>query len=544
MSLNYTKHVNPRGKGVVTPQTEAIPGREADMSANNAGGVTFTISDWDRLDRFLVLGSEGGTYYVGEKKLTNDNAKAVQRCIDADGVRVVNRVVEMSDEGRAPKNDPALFVLAMCSAASDDKTRAAAIAALPKVARIGTHLMHYAEFVQAFRGWGRALRRGVGDWYNAKSTDDLVYQLLKYKNRDGWSNRDLLRLSHPKTNDETRNTLYKWVVKPEEVDLNKFTSGPLARLAAAEKLARETDVKKALKLISDFNLPRESVNTALLNDAEIWEALLEKMPVTALLRNLGKMSAVGLLKDNSKAAEKVVDVLGNKDALLKGRVHPLAVLVALNTYKNGRGVKGDLTWKAVQSVIEALDDAFYAAFDAVTPTGKRWLLGIDVSGSMTGGLIAGLPGITPNVASAAMAMVTARVEKQKKIMGFAGPGNFRELGITAKDSLADAMRKTQDHSFGSTDCAGAILYALQNKLDVDAFVVYTDSETYAGNKQPVQALKEYRQKTGINAKLIVVGMTATEFTIADPNDAGMLDVVGFDTAAPQIMSDFVGVKEK
>ena len=40
------------------------------------------------------------------------------------------------------------------------------------------------------------------------------------------------------------------------------------------------------------------------------------------------------------------------------------------------------------------------------------------------------------------------------------------------------------------------------------------------------------------AKLVVVGLTATEFTIADPNDAGTLDVVGFDAAAPAVMGDF------
>jgi 60 kDa SS-A/Ro ribonucleoprotein len=33
-------------------------------------------------------------------------------------------------------------------------------------------------------------------------------------------------------------------------------------------------------------------------------------------------------------------------------------------------------------------------------------------------------------------------------------------------------------------------------------------------------------------------MTATEFSIADPSDAGMLDVVGFDTATPQLITDF------
>ena len=43
---------------------------------------------------------------------------------------------------------------------------------------------------------------------------------------------------------------------------------------------------------------------------------------------------------------------------------------------------------------------------------------------------------------------------------------------------------------------------------------------------------------GIGAKLVVIGMVSNGFTIADPNDAGMLDVVGFDTATPSIITDF------
>jgi 60 kDa SS-A/Ro ribonucleoprotein len=83
-----------------------------------------------------------------------------------------------------------------------------------------------------------------------------------------------------------------------------------------------------------------------------------------------------------------------------------------------------------------------------------------------------------------------------------------------------------------------MLYATANKIEADVFVVYTDSETWAGKVHPVQALKEYRQKMGIPAKLIVCGMVANNFTIADPTDSGMLDVVGFDTSAPSVMADF------
>ena len=50
--------------------------------------------------------------------------------------------------------------------------------------------------------------------------------------------------------------------------------------------------------------------------------------------------------------------------------------------------------------------------------------------------------------------------------------------------------------------------------------------------------RDYRRASGIDARLVVVGMVSNGFTIADPNDPGMLDVVGFDTATPQLISDF------
>lgn len=42
----------------------------------------------------------------------------------------------------------------------------------------------------------------------------------------------------------------------------------------------------------------------------------------------------------------------------------------------------------------------------------------------------------------------------------------------------------------------------------------------------------------LDAKLVVVALTPTEFTIADPSDAGMLDVSGFDSAVPGLIGDF------
>jgi 60 kDa SS-A/Ro ribonucleoprotein len=105
-------------------------------------------------------------------------------------------------------------------------------------------------------------------------------------------------------------------------------------------------------------------------------------------------------------------------------------------------------------------------------------------------------------------------------------------------TIADAL-KLVEMPFSSTDCALPMIHALKNKEQVDAFVIYTDSETYMGTIHPQAALEEYRKGTGIDAKLIVVGMTSNCLTIADPKDLNTLNLAGFDTATPRIISDFI-----
>ena len=105
--------------------------------------------------------------------------------------------------------------------------------------------------------------------------------------------------------------------------------------------------------------------------------------------------------------------------------------------------------------------------------------------------------------------------------------------------LDDALKATDELPFGGTDCALPMLWAMKNRIQADLFVIYTDSETWFGKVHPAQALTRYRERTGIDAKLVVVGMVSNGFTIADPADPGMLDVVGFDTATPNVIAGFV-----
>ena len=197
-------------------------------------------------------------------------------------------------------------------------------------------------------------------------------------------------------------------------------------------------------------------------------------------------------------------------------------------------------------MVDTLDAAFERSFRNAPQTGSRLYLAIDVSGSMSWGAVAGVEGLTPRMAAAAMAMAVARREPNNVIRGFAG-GNSRRTGgtgmapldITARDSLSDAMHKCQELDWGRTDCALPMLDARDRKLPVDCFVILTDSETWYGRVHPMEALRQYRQEMGIPAKLVVVGMVSNGFSIADPEDAGAMDVVGFDSAVPQLIAGFV-----
>ena len=526
-----------------TSQTEPIPFRE-DQVRNNAGGYVFSTGPWQAFLRFLIMGTESGTYYVAERPLTVEGAQNTICCLQEDPKRAIDLIVEVSSTGRAAKNDPALFALALGAASPDVGTRRLALAALPRVARIPTHLFHFLTYAQNQRGWGRAFKKGVQDWFTHFSPEALAYEFVKYQARDGWSNRDVLRLAHPKNSNAQVNAIYKWAVSGE---CTKECPEIIQRFLEAQAQSGETKIGLAAicKLIVQHNLAREMVPTWCLKYPDAWEALLERMPPTALLRNLGNMSKVGLLRPLSDASRAVCDKLGDKESLKRGRVHPMAVLIANKTYASGSGLRGDGKWEPVPAVLDALDSAFYSCFHNVVPTGKRLLIAIDMSGSMKGsafGRYASLPDIAgtkvhPCEAAAAMALACAKSEKDYYIMGFAD--QFRSLGITAKTSLREAVAATQARSFEPTDCALPWTWALDNKVTVDACITLTDNETWAGPIHPTQALQRYRDKTGIAAKAVAIGLTATDFSILDPKDAGSLNVAGFDAAAPAAIAEFI-----
>lgn len=524
---------------------------------SHEGGIVSKSDNWTRLNRFLILGTQGGSFYVGERELSIENVGVVRACLDEDGSRTVGVIAAISTEGRAPKNEPALLALAMALRHPDVTTRRSAAAHFDDVVRTGTHLLHMAAYLKALGGGkkltSRVIQRAFANWFLSKTPDALAYQAVKYQSRDGWALSDILRQVHPKTGDPGLNAVMKWIVDGwtwEGTPLDKLGEwAHVPPVIRAKELIPRTEgegrVRAAVTSIRETNLPREALPSELLNAPEVWAALLDGMPMTAMVRNLGKMTSVGLIDMGSEAARIVADRLGDVDRLRKARVHPLALLVALKIYEQGHGEKGSLKWTPVKKVITALDEAFYLAFKTIEPTGKRIRLSVDVSGSMTGGQIAGMPGISPRIGAAAMALVTAATEPNAEIIGFAT--DLYELGIRPSMRLDEVLRTIERlHNGQGTYCTHPIVEATKSGKTFDAFVSYTDSQTMDGaygrggyNGSVADALTAYRLKTGVPARHVVTAMAANGISIADPNDALAMDIVGFDTATPAVIADFI-----
>jgi len=549
----YGTLVEPTPAPVATP----IPGREADMVVNNAGAYTFSVSHEQRLLRFLVLGAEGSTYYADGKDHFRQAYTGTLEAVLALGTRAVDIIVDVSVNGRAPKQDATIFALALCAAKGDAATRAAAIAAIQKVCRIPTHLFSFLSDYKVLGGktGGRAMKRALQRWYLDQTPADLAYQLVKYRQRGGWTHADVLRLAKPAGGDTPHGHLFAWAVgKPMPVSAYDTHNGRHIDTIRAFETAQDPNasLEDIAVAVSGFNLPREAVPDTRLSPS-VWKALLYAgggMPMTAMVRNLNRLTAAGVLTKYSAESTLVRARLRDRDALRKARVHPIALLSAARTYAQGHGERGSLTWTPNVDVVSALEDAFLLAFDAVTPTGLRYYVGLDVSGSMMSGDIAGIPGLTPREASAALALLWSRTEPSCIVKGFTSSSSYHWGGDTSLTDLTDRFAtgglrevcdRVKDLPFGSTQPALVIEDALKNNTVVDVFVIITDNEVNSG-PHPKAVLDEYRRRVNPNAKMVVIGMTATEFTLADPNDTGMLDVVGFDAAAPTVIADFAKVR--
>lgn len=509
------------------PQSKPIFGR-TDMVKNNAGGYVFQITPQQRLERFLLIGSEGGTYYVGERELTEQNAQSVVALIKTNGLDVVNTVVDFAVNGRAPKADAGIFVLALCATYGDAATKKAAYAAIASVCRTSTHLFLFTSNVQNLRGWSNGLRKGVANFYTNRTPEQIAYQMIKYRDRAGFTHADVLRLSHPKAKNKEQNLLFGYAVG--KVPATEVKNAQVRAYEAA-KTAKDQDL---LNLIAEGRLTWEMVPTEALNDVEVLSYLLDNMPLNALVRNLNRFAYNEMTNGNTEITKRIVSKLTDAEYVAKGGMHPVNVINSLLTYSSGRGQLGGKTWKVNQNIVDALSQTYELALKALVPTNKNILIGVDVSGSMSSAQVAKMQMTCAQVANV-LALTILKSEKNAELVWF--DTGLVKCNMGRRNSVDEAISMTPRG--GGTDCAQPLIHAANTLNHYDAIIILTDNETWVGQRHAADVLASYRKNVNRDVRVIEVALAANSSSVLPPDDPNLLRVVGFDGSVTEIINEYL-----
>ncbi|MGB2924550.1 MAG: TROVE domain-containing protein [Limnothrix sp.] len=513
-----------------TPQSQPIPGREAEMVKGRSGGYHFDPGTWTMLKRCLLIGTAQSTFYADKHELTGDFTTVVNQCVAADPARVAKEIAYASDR-HAINNSAPIYALTLLSMGESPEAKRAFMEIFPQVIRTGSHFYEWLSYSKALRGFGKVVRECGSSWLSNANVKALAYQLLKYQQRHGFTNRDVLRLFHVKPATAEHQALYNWVVKGWETLPEQAPSDSLQQIWWYEWLKRNPDQTK--KAIAEGRLTHEMVAPIGQMDEAAWKLLMQDMPIGALLRNLGSLTEIGVLRAHyNKQLNYVASVLNSEKRLRKGRIHPIDVLKALKTYRSGGKLgRSKKTWEVIPRIVDILERALEMSFETVPATGKTFLHAVDVSGSMSYYSVSSVNLTCAEIATV-MALVSAKAEKNYAIRGFST--SFIDLGITAADSFRSAMEKTTNLNFGGTDASCAYSWAIKHKFYADIICFWTDSESWAGT-QPSQVLAKYRRKVNPNAKAIYVTLAPYQLSLVDPKDPNSWDLGGFDPSMPKII---------
>jgi len=487
-----------------------------------------------------MLGTETGTYYIKEKNLLSAHLESIDELLSNPTYHdtIVNILQEYVV--KSFKRDYLIYVLArVCCIQNEPTLRESAYKLLQSVCRTPTHLFMFLEFyeylstkVNQSTGWNAMHKRYIKNWYLDKNDMWLVYLLTKYRQRNGWTHRDVLRLTHIKPTTENISDIFRYVVKNT---LSDKDTESMNYLRAYDKLihSKIEDKEDVIKAIQEFSFVREHIPTQLQTDVDVMNELAKDMPIIALLRTLNRLTALGVFEKYPATLETVLNKLDKR----YDDIHPLQYLISLKMYDKGHGDKGKLSWSPNKSIVEKLNKAFYNSFACVPKTDKRYLLALDISGSMGWTSVCGIECLQASEVACAMAMVFASQEDTCDVMGFAS--TFIELPISPKKSFEENMEITSRNTFGSTDISLPMTWALLKGKKYDVLIVFTDSETNCNEISPAYSLRRYRKHIENSCKLIVVALAANDFTVADPDDPGMLDICGFDASTPEVIREFV-----
>lgn len=521
MATKYGNLANPSNIPVTT---KAAPAQEK----NSAGGYVFLVDDWTLFQRFLLLGTEAGSYYASDRDLTLAASTAMINCIRLDGIRFVRMCVEYRD--RVYKRDTVIFALLHVFKHGDVDAKRLAADMFDKICTTGSDvLMAMAMMKELKFGSSRVKARAFRSWYTNKTPEQLAYQVVKYRTRNNMSHDYVWHYCHgsARKNPKLAPILCRlhsgFKQEVFEAEDSAFIPDIIKTFVRLQSMASDP-AGVAATILENKSVTWEMIPTDVSNDLRVQKALLRDMPMTATIRNLAKYTATGLLNNDDDAIKMVLDRLSDAEYIKRSKIHPLKIYIAAKQYALGHGNLGNLKWEPNLRIVAALETAFVHAMTHNLPKSeKRILVGVDISGSME--TPTAISGVSCRELAIVMSYILANQYPNAEVVPFHTivlTDRPRALGRSVSDYVASFPLDP-----AGTNCGVLFEYAIKSDKAFEAIVCMTDNETWKGH-HPFAKLYEYRSKIKTHTKSILMPIVANRFSINSPDDRFSFEIVGAD----------------
>lgn len=476
----------------------------------------------------------------------------------------------MKESDRNSRFYPLAYTLAVCARSTNQDVSRKAYMAIQTVCRTPEKLFMFLKYCKEslkLKSWPRRHRMAVAKWYttNPQYLDNpmlLAKHVTKYRRRHGFSHKKVLKCCHPNTSrcpDDIKFILCYAVKGISKA--RRLHQGEEGKIMSVVDFINDVDTLRKGKmpeddvvaLIKKWELTWEQIPTVHLQSKEIWKALLNIMPMTALLRNLGKLTMHRLLEPGSQEETRTCSRLNNAELLKDAKLHPIQILSSLNGYRRGEGFRRNrYTWNVNQNIVHSLTQAYMTQLTSSSQTPnlpQNLLVAINIRHSIERHVV-GIPLMNCKQTATALAMTLKQSQPSTHTVTFGSGGIARRLdfqlsdsGIYDIESALDAVEQRTDDNPVNFDAP--LQYAMQNMKAVNAVILMTDRLTEQDRSDIQRAYRNFKEHF-LDVSFITVCFQNCEETspVAEPQDPNMLDVIGVDAGALDIILSFIADRDQ
>lgn len=494
-------------------------------SHNPEGFPSFRRSPEETYLQVLLTNTLSGTFYATESQLLKES---------------------LDLHAQMAAQDPAFMVRAIVYARREGLMRVQPIVGLAYLAKSDRALLHrifanviitpgdLADFVEIVRGgvvpggMGRSIKSAVNGWLNGLTE----YHAIKYgTGGQGYSLRDILRVSHPKPLTEKQDAIFLWLTEREKWATDEAKRVATPQIDAFERLKRleaGDDQAAARAIITEGRLPYEVVTGVIKPDLVTWAELMRQMPYLALLRHVNTLQRAGVLR-HAEIAGYVAERLSSADALKRARVLPFQLFTAYRMFRPES--------PAEQKIAEALITAMEAAFVNMPDLGGDVCIAPDVSGSMGGQIARNNAARFIDIAGIFTAALLKTIPTAR-VLPF--ETHVVDVRLSARDSIMTTTDRLARIGGGGTAVSAPISYLLDKHVKVDTFIGITDNIEWATDQSGrlgfLAAWREYRSKIAPEARAFLVTIAPYRHAIAPSSEPDVHYIYGWSDSVLRYIS--------